>query len=673
MANFLFPFAYVPDPDKGKPVALGEMYFGEADKDPENFPIQVYAKQEDGTIVPISLGGAIELSSGGVPTYNGSPVQLLTEVSPYSLRVRDKHGAQKYFAEFVDGLLSDQDYQVKTYANLAEAVAAGGNVGDFVYVVERIAGGEVGGATYEIVSSNPNYLNSINHEKDDGNYLKYFGQQIDISQAGAVFDDSTDNSVAINNCFLEFTYVTNKNKGIARCEGIDITLNKTVFKNEGTIKLNSGATDKYLFNIEAEDCFIIGGYWDGNRLGGGQTTGNSWFDLELIKVSSTVNAHITGITGYNGAGVGIGIRGSSNCHVSNNTLRDIDQNAIYHDNDSSQNTYTENDIDVSAASINSSGQHHGILLSNSDPATNFNNLVSNNTIKAQLTGATTGNICIAVRGYQCNVSNNITYGGNMGLSIDRATDSVIADNLIYDVDLTAGSSYGIEMNGPRNTVTGNKIKGAKYGIVTSGNLDPMTDNIISSNSIDGVERGIFVSTHTGSPCTGWTITGNYISSSDDCIYLTDFGDFSITGNNLTLSDTLRYPIFFNTPTNESVNTIISNNFFDGGARFYALFSAAAIAYTDIIMENNRYLNITNTRPINTGTGTFGMNIQFERTLNTGNEARYIDYANDILNVFGYTGSPEGAVSASMGSMITSDNGNIYRKTTNGVNTGWVTV
>ena len=74
MANFLFPFAYVPDPDKGKPVALGTMYFGEPDKDPESFPIQAYAKQEDGTIIPISLGGAIELSAGGVPTYNGSVV-----------------------------------------------------------------------------------------------------------------------------------------------------------------------------------------------------------------------------------------------------------------------------------------------------------------------------------------------------------------------------------------------------------------------------------------------------------------------------------------------------------------------------------------------------------------------------------------------------------------------
>ena len=96
MAGFLFPFAYVPDPNKGKPVALGELYFGEADKDPESFPIQVYAKQEDGTLIAISLGGAIELSAGGVPTYNGSPVQLVVFESPFSLKAFDRLGCLLY-------------------------------------------------------------------------------------------------------------------------------------------------------------------------------------------------------------------------------------------------------------------------------------------------------------------------------------------------------------------------------------------------------------------------------------------------------------------------------------------------------------------------------------------------------------------------------------------------
>ena len=39
----------------------------------------------------------------------------------------------------------------------------------------------------------------------------------------------------------------------------------------------------------------------------------------------------------------------------------------------------------------------------------------------------------------------------------------------------------------------------------------------------------------------------------------------------------------------------------------------------------------------------------------------------------YAGSPEGAVDAGIGSLLRSTNGNVYRKSTNGGNTGWVAV
>jgi len=205
MAGFLFPFAYVPDPDKGKPIALGEMFFGEADKDPESFPIQVYAKQEDGTEVPISLGGAIELSAGGVPVYDGSPVQLVTDVSPYSLRVKDKNGAQKYFAEFVSGIApveAFEDYNIATYDNLADALAADGDLGDFVETAEYNAGTGVGGSKYKIVSASPAYLGTINHAKTDGSgyYLQLLiDGELWIEDAGA-YDGKADSTDNIQDC-----------------------------------------------------------------------------------------------------------------------------------------------------------------------------------------------------------------------------------------------------------------------------------------------------------------------------------------------------------------------------------------------------------------------------------------------------------------------------------------
>ena len=207
MAGFLFPFAYVPDPNKGKPVALGELYFGEADKDPESFPIQVYAKQEDGTLIAISLGGAIELSAGGVPTYNGSPVQLVVFETPFSLRVRSKNGAQVYYAELVEGVPISSSSQILSFNNLADAIAypvISENLGDIVETGERTDGTGLGGALYKIVSADPGYLGTMNHLKTDGSgyYLELIGGSYQAYVSGALANDGTrDDTQAIQDWF----------------------------------------------------------------------------------------------------------------------------------------------------------------------------------------------------------------------------------------------------------------------------------------------------------------------------------------------------------------------------------------------------------------------------------------------------------------------------------------
>ncbi len=66
------PIFYVPDPDKGKPLAAFKAYFGEVGRDPTNEDNQkfVYALQEDGSAVPMDQ--PVIGSAGGVPEYNGS-------------------------------------------------------------------------------------------------------------------------------------------------------------------------------------------------------------------------------------------------------------------------------------------------------------------------------------------------------------------------------------------------------------------------------------------------------------------------------------------------------------------------------------------------------------------------------------------------------------------------
>jgi hypothetical protein len=548
-----------------------------------------------------------------------------------------------------------------------------GEVGDFIETYEYNAGTGVGGGKYEIVAADPGF-NLINPAKTDGSgyFLQLITASIDIAQAGVVFDDATDNSTAINQCFSAFRRVTNEqaNGSVARAQGLLIDTAFSVFVNSGTLKLIDAATTKYLLRVNADDCFVFGGYYDGNRLAGGQTTSLSWFDLQLIAVLDCSNSHVSGITGFNGAGPGITVRGCTRIDVNNNTLYDIDQNGIYHDALSDSCMYNDNHIDVSVASIESPSQHHGILCTHASPADNINNIVSGNTVYAQTTGATLGNICIAVRGYECTITDNVTVGGNMGLSIDRATDCIVNDNLIRDVDTASTSSYGIELNGPRNSVVGNVIKGSKYGIVASSSNDHIIDNVIQGNSISDVERGIFVSNHPLVDCYGWSISGNTITASEFPVYLTDFERFSIVGNRLETTDGTKKTMLFNTPSNTDVNLTISNNILVGGNRLYGLTDGSANTYNNIFMSNNIYSGITSEVPLAEGSAIFGTGITFDRMV-SGVRYEYTDYANTVVNIWARPTTPEGFVNVNKGSMCTSLDGNVYRKSTDGVSTGWV--
>lgn len=91
------PYDYYPDPTRGRPVFNGFIYVGAPDTDPQitSNQLQVKAVQESGITVVIAQ--PIRTSAGGVPTLNGSPVQLQTE-GEYSMKVLDHLGAQVYYA-----------------------------------------------------------------------------------------------------------------------------------------------------------------------------------------------------------------------------------------------------------------------------------------------------------------------------------------------------------------------------------------------------------------------------------------------------------------------------------------------------------------------------------------------------------------------------------------------
>ena len=91
------PYMNVRYPDKDKAVSGGVMYFGASFLDPEQPQNQrrVYLIQEDGSAIPISQ--PINLGSGGLPYYNGSPAKIAISGS-YSWKVLDKNGEQVYYS-----------------------------------------------------------------------------------------------------------------------------------------------------------------------------------------------------------------------------------------------------------------------------------------------------------------------------------------------------------------------------------------------------------------------------------------------------------------------------------------------------------------------------------------------------------------------------------------------
>lgn len=94
------PFSYVANPSRSQAVGLAKMYFGLPDLDPsvEANQVQVYVVQPCGCAEPyLAISQPIRTSAGGVPVYNGTPVQLALDVDVYSLSIKSSSDAHIYY------------------------------------------------------------------------------------------------------------------------------------------------------------------------------------------------------------------------------------------------------------------------------------------------------------------------------------------------------------------------------------------------------------------------------------------------------------------------------------------------------------------------------------------------------------------------------------------------
>lgn len=92
------PFQYFNNPNNSNPVGLGRLYVGLPDTDPEQVSNRVTVKAVQPNGSELAISQPVQLLAGGVPSYNGSPVQLKIDAETVSIKVANSSGAQVYYA-----------------------------------------------------------------------------------------------------------------------------------------------------------------------------------------------------------------------------------------------------------------------------------------------------------------------------------------------------------------------------------------------------------------------------------------------------------------------------------------------------------------------------------------------------------------------------------------------
>lgn len=88
----------------GKPLALGKIYIGEENQDPETHPVTVYYDSGASQVATQPVR-----TIAGYPDQNGTPAQLWV-TGRYSIRVRDNQGQQIFYVPSTGG--DDRPYHI---------------------------------------------------------------------------------------------------------------------------------------------------------------------------------------------------------------------------------------------------------------------------------------------------------------------------------------------------------------------------------------------------------------------------------------------------------------------------------------------------------------------------------------------------------------------------------
>jgi hypothetical protein len=536
------------------------------------------------------------------------------------------------------------------------------------------AGDDGGGEFYYASGSSATVDNGVVFSTSGtGRWIRLFNTSLNPRYFGAKGDGTTDDSTAFNNC-LASTYSSHVDvsDGTYIVQNLAINSARTVTLTAGAtlkLKASAGANPIVTVNSTAQFTKISGGVFDGNKAN--QSSTNTCIEIAAddVTVQNCQVIHSSWM----------GIHGIANRpFILNNNVQDTNYIGIFFQTSGANvegGVIEGNTVDRSMLT-NTSIVEGGLKVHGDTTFTVKNWRLANNLVKLPISPTAAACVCIEVQNNasNCVVSNNITVGGQIGVSVG-APYSPITGNI-----LNAASLYGIEAGVSFITITGNAV----YAVdVTSGTV--VTERGIT---IDGV-------------ATNCTISANTIyDTTQNAIYLTASRKYiAITGNSINLSaagPTVPYAInmegtcsfinisgnqfFGNAITakgilfNDGTYITISSNSFDSFTQNGILMAGSGSNITDNISVMNNVFHSVNVAFAfqMSGTSSMGNNISVFGNAGIKN---YLDFKNEVLLITG-SGTPQAVVTASVGAQFLRNDGGasttLYIKESGtNTNTGWV--
>jgi len=507
-----------------------------------------------------------------------------------------------------------------------------------------------------------------------GRWIRLFNTSLNPRFFGAKGDGTTDDSTDFNNC-LASTYASHVDisDGTYIVQNLTISSARTVTLSAGaTLKLKASAGANPILTVSATAQYtkISGGVFDGNKAN--QTSTNNGIEISADDVTIQ-NCQVTSTSW-------IGIHGTGNRpFILNNYVQNTDYIGIYFEPTTTSGKKIEGGIiegnTVDRSMLTNTSIVEGALKVHGNSTNSVAKWrIINNLVKLPISPTAVACVCIEVQNNttNCVISNNITNGGQIGISTGSPYTSITGNTI------DAASLYGIESGVSFVTITGNAV----YGV------DDSTGTAVT-------QRGITLD----GTATNCTISANTIyNTTQNGIYLTASRKYiAITGNSISLSAaSVPYAInmegtcsFINISGNQLFGNAItakgilvtdgsyvtiSSNSFDSFTQNGILMLGSGTNVTDNITVMNNVFHSVNVAFAFQAGGTSSMGNNIVVFGNTGLK-NYLDFKNEVLLITG-SGTPQSAVTASVGAQFLRNDGGanttLYIKESGtNTNTGWV--